>query len=136
MTAKKLPPISLDIAGWEDQIYIEENSGWDVPALWELAEELPTYEIPLVGMNLDIQPWDGVGVSFLDFCRHAALVQKADLDYPIILTPEGNIADGRHRLAKAILLGHTTVRIKRLKEMPVTDLFFDEDGYLIEDQEE
>jgi len=50
------------------------------------------------------------------------------MDYPIILTPKGAIADGRHRLAKAILNGDSTIMVKRLSWMPEPDLVFDEEG--------
>ncbi len=50
--------------------------------------------------------------------QHAARVTEADLEMPIILTPDGEIADGIHRLMKADLLGLKTIKAKRLTEMP------------------
>lgn len=66
--------------------------------------------------------------SYYDKCttaREFALEVKrtndADLSYPIILTPNGHVADGFHRLAKAFLEGRTWVWAYRLNEMPKPD---------------
>ena len=51
--------------------------------------------------------------NFRDFIAHIKLVNDADLQYPILLNENGAIIDGKHRLAKAILLGHKTIKAKR-----------------------
>ena len=48
-------------------------------------------------------------------------MNAADLSYPIILGPTGNVLDGVHRVAKAMLAGQTTVRAVRLPAMPPPD---------------
>jgi hypothetical protein len=113
----------------EDQCYVDGNDGWRVQTLWQAAEDLPIYEVPLIGLRTDQSTWfDGGKVKFTDFLMHCDKVMKANLKYPILLTPEGGIADGRHRLGKAIIKGHTTIKIKRFVSMPEPDLIFDEDG--------
>ncbi len=126
---KQYPPIKLKTADdWhEDQCYVCGSDAWLVQNIWEAAKDLPTYEVPLVGMCLDIAPWGGSLNSFLDFLSHVRLINDAEMRYPIILDPDGNIADGRHRLAKAIVTGRTTVKIKRLPFMPDPD-FTNMDG--------
>jgi len=42
--------------------------------------------------------------DLLQFMVHMKLIEKASLDFPIIISKEGQIVDGRHRLCKAILL--------------------------------
>ena len=59
--------------------------------------------------------------NLFDFLIHYGKVKDADLNYPIILTPGGGIADGMHRIAKAILEGKKTIKYKQLKEMPRHD---------------
>lgn len=128
----KYPRIALDVArGWHDeQCYVDGEDAWYVRTLWEAAENLPAYDIPIVGMNIDIGTWDDMG-DFLTYLSHVTLINKADLKYPIILDPLGNIADGRHRVAKAIVTGKTTIKVIRLPFMPEPDLRFDEDGNTI-----
>jgi hypothetical protein len=38
------------------------------------------------------------------------LTSHADLQYPIILSSDGRVMDGMHRVAKALLEGHATIR--------------------------
>lgn len=48
-------------------------------------------------------------------------VRECSLEYPIILDDVGQIADGYHRLCKAILEGRETIKAIRLLEMPAPD---------------
>jgi hypothetical protein len=44
----------------------------------------------------------------------------------------GYIVDGRHRLAKAIINGHSTIKIQKLSTMPEPDYYYDEDGDVVD----
>lgn len=128
MTKRKYPEFDLGLKMWaEDQMYAVGANAYAVEDLWEAAKNLPVYEVPLIGFQTDIALWDGLGEDFMDFTKHAALVMNADLDYPIILDVHGGIADGRHRLAKAIALGHSTIKVQRLAIMPEPTYVFDEE---------
>lgn len=126
----KFPGVKLRTADdwFEAQYFVDGHEAWKVETLWEAAEDLPAYDVPLVGMNIDISPWDDVTNNFLDYLSHVKLIMNADLDYPIILTPLGSIADGRHRIGKAIIEGQTTIKVKRLPFMPEPDMLFDDEG--------
>ena len=52
------------------------------------------------------------------FLGHVKLVNDADLSYPILLNEDGGIIDGKHRLAKAILDGHKTIKARRFEKDP------------------
>ena len=120
------------ISTWHDeQCYVDGSEAWLVSNLWEAAKDLPEYDVPLIGLDTDLVPWDGVGDDFMEFLSHCKLINDADLSFPIIMTPKGAIADGRHRLAKAIINGHTTIKIKRLPFMPVCDYEYDDEGNTI-----
>lgn len=56
-----------------------------------------------------------------DMARHLRRVMDADLSKPIILDWDGCIADGRHRVVKAILEGHRTIKAVRLMERMSSD---------------
>lgn len=56
--------------------------------------------------------------SFIFQCKR---VNQCSLEYPIILDDVGQIADGYHRLCKAILEGKETIKAIRLLEMPAPD---------------
>lgn len=48
-------------------------------------------------------------LTWRDVINHLALIEAADLNYPIILSADGSVMDGMHRVAKAILLGQATI---------------------------
>jgi hypothetical protein len=123
------PRIDIDHTDWyEDQFFCAGATAYAVEDLWELAKDLPVYEVPLVGFQTDIVTWEGVGTMH-DFVKHIKIVQAADLSFPIILDPAGDIADGRHRLAKALLMGLTHINVIRLTKLP-------EPAYCFEAEEE
>ena len=129
MKRKQFPKIELNTASWsKGQCYCIDDKAYAVADLWEAAKNLPTYEVPLIGLMTDIEPWSETGDSFHEFMRHVKLTNDADMSYPIILDPRGDIADGRHRLAKAIVEGHSTIKIKRLTIMPDPKFLMDDDG--------
>lgn len=89
---------------------------WSVARLIELSRELPVMEIPIVHMNIVVDIVERKTVR--DFVMHMKSVLAADLDYPIILDEDGEIMDGRHRLAKALLEGRETIKAVRFEENP------------------
>ena len=135
---KKYPKIELRThKSWhEDQYFVDGAQAWAVETLWEAAKDLPAYEVPLIGMNIDITPWDSVMDDFLTYLSHVKLILDADLSYPVILTPAGAIADGRHRIGKAVVQGLTKIKVVRLPYMPEPDLMYDDEGEAIINEED
>lgn len=88
---------------------------WSVPRLVELSKDLPVMDIPLEHMNMYYQ-YDKM--SLRELLGHMEAVNNADLFYPIILDEDGEIMDGRHRLMKAIILGHSTIKAIRFESNP------------------
>lgn len=79
---------------------------WDVHRLVELAKDLPVIQVPLSAIKeLDEPYWYGHG--YVPTCRniaeHAKLINEADLGFPIILSCDGRVMDGMHRVAKAVM---------------------------------
>lgn len=90
---------------------------WLVPDLWEAAKDLPVKEIKVD----DLVPWASdadVPQTLFERVAEIRRVLNADLKHPIILTPDGWIADGMHRLTKALLKEHKTVKVIRLATTP------------------
>jgi hypothetical protein len=88
-------------------------AAWDVDRLVRLSRELHRIQVPLrLIRELDEPFWFG-GESDAATCRaiveHARLIDAADLSFPIILSLDGRVMDGMHRVAKAALLGHETI---------------------------
>ena len=96
---------------------------WRIETLWKAAEREAVIEQPLDGL-----PWrdDGCFIlgdaptwgAFADHCRRVA---DSELRYPIILSPDGEVMDGMHRIVRATLEGRKTLPAVRLKAYPAPD---------------
>lgn len=85
----------------------EKRHVWFVERLWYLAQALPMQQFPIDQIKeFDQNCW--FGPTSLPTCRavaeHARRIFDADLRYPVILSAEGYLMDGGHRIAKAYLL--------------------------------
>ena len=92
--------------------------GWDysVAELIQHAEKVKVIKAPIEAIDMTYSaPNDN---TILSFVEHVKRCNEANIKYPILLAPDGFILDGRHRLAKLLLNGASTVKIKRLNDMP------------------
>jgi hypothetical protein len=98
---------------------------WDVARLIELARDLPRERVPLAAIReLDEPFWCGAEGQKLT-CRqvvdHARLMLDCDLAHPIILSRDGRVMDGMHRVCKALLDCATEIEAVRFLEDPEPD---------------
>ena len=104
--------------------YSDGRAEWDVERLWALAQDL---HVTLM-QHTDFREWYEYGweaeLTLRGVVDHMRRVLEADLSYPIILSAEGNIMDGCHRLARAGLEG-VPVRMVRFQKTPAPDRFLD-----------
>lgn len=56
-----------------------------------------------------------------DIANEAKRTLNADLQYPIILSAEGDIMDGMHRLLKCYIFGVPSIKAVRFTETPPSD---------------
>ena len=103
---------------------------WDVHRLVALSADLPRRHVALEEIReLDENFWfqeDGVAPTCRVIAEHARLIQDADLRHPIILSADGRIMDGMHRVAKAFIEGRPTVLAVQFGDDPPPD-FIDAD---------
>ena len=90
---------------------------------WELAEGLPVAKVRLSKLEgFDEVCWFGGPRNIRPTCRaiaeHARDIYEADLSYPIILSPTGEVLDGWHRICKAFLQGLEELDAVQLTTMP------------------
>ena len=55
--------------------------------------------------------------TLTDFIDHVKRTMQADLNFPIILSPDNFILDGKHRLAKALVTGEKYIKAVRIKSL-------------------
>ena len=94
-----------------------------VHELWKLAEGLPARTVRVADLKgLDDVRWFGGPMNLRPTCRtvaeHARDIYEADLSYPIILSPAGEVLDGMHRVCKAVLQGIAEIPAITLPAMP------------------
>jgi hypothetical protein len=99
---------------------------WFIDRIWVAAKGLPEFDFPIDNVPiLDEVCWFGDVWGKKPTCRavieHCRRIMAADMSYPIILAPNGDVLDGVHRIARAMLEGRTTVRAVKLQNMPPWD---------------
>ncbi|MDH2234152.1 hypothetical protein N5K37_29985 [Delftia tsuruhatensis] len=97
--------------------YHDGKGGWySVARLLDDTKDLPVFDMPLAGIDLDQVIWRDC--DMLGLARHVKQCMDADLDCPILLDWMGSIADGRHRVLRAIALGKRTIKARRMTWKP------------------
>ena len=98
---------------------------WDVDGLIKLSKGLEIKLIPLDSIReLDENYWFN-DAKDTPTCRaiteHFRLVQQSDLSYPIILSSDGRVMDGMHRVCKALLEERTSIEAVQFEIDPLPD---------------
>ncbi|MHA1832456.1 MAG: hypothetical protein ACTSV7_00575 [Candidatus Baldrarchaeia archaeon] len=91
------------------------NHEWHVTRLFELSKNLDAFDIPLKHINMH-NTYESL--TLRELAGHIVAVNEASLEYPIILSEDGEIMDGRHRLIKAIISEKETIKAVRFCENP------------------
>jgi hypothetical protein len=98
---------------------------WDVDRLIALTADVIPQPVLLASIRELDEPFWFSGGSEAATCRavadHARLIAETDLRYPIILSADGRVMDGMHRVAKAYLEGREVITAVRLAVDPAPD---------------
>ena len=95
---------------------------WDVDVLVELTKDIEPKTIPLNDIKEYDENWWFGNSDDIPTCRaiveHYKLIEACDLNYPIILSSDGRIMDGMHRVCKAHMEGRKTIEVYQFEEDP------------------
>lgn len=98
---------------------------WDVHRLIDLTQTIQPRAVPLSDIReIDENYWydsEDPLPTCRDVIEHMQFVAATDLAYPIILSPDGRVMDGMHRVAKALLQGQSHIMAVCLQVMPEPD---------------
>ena len=96
---------------------------WDVDHLVTASSTFVPKRVPLSKIRELLQPWSGNGdvQTWNELIAHVRLIDAADLSYPIILSADGSVMDGMHRVAKATLAGHDDIVAVQFDQDPEPD---------------
>ena len=98
---------------------------WDVDRLVALTKDFQRQSISLDSIReIDETFWFG-DTGDKPTCRaiveHMRIVEQTDLSHPIILSSDGRVMDGMHRVAKALLEGRKTIEAVQFSQDPKPD---------------
>jgi hypothetical protein len=98
---------------------------WDINRLIALAGGLNRESVPLASIREIDEPFWSTGADHSPTCReiveHTQFTSEADLAFPIILSSDGRVMDGMHRVGKALLQGLTHIEAVRFARDPEPD---------------
>ncbi|MFW2078591.1 hypothetical protein ACG94X_12875 [Acinetobacter sp. ULE_I010] len=96
---------------------------WDVHRLVELSQDFPIHDVLLSDIKeLNEAYWfPNSHPTTQNIIEHIQLIQAADLSYPIILSADGRVMDGMHRIAKAKLQNLFTIKAVNFQLTPEAD---------------
>lgn len=97
---------------------------WNVNRLVMLTKDLPVIQVPLSAIaELDRPYWydHGAVPTCRSVAEHARLINEAYLSFPIILSSDGDVMDGMHRVAKAAMEGRESILARQFAEDPDPD---------------
>ena len=109
------------------QYYFRESSrgllAWDVDRLVRLAGCLPRKSMPLSSIRELDEPWFGAEAAptWRAMLQHIQLIDEADLSFAIVLSSNGSVMDGMHRVAKAMRQGAGEITAVQFDEDPEPD---------------
>lgn len=110
------PPVFIEECSIEQNGFVAGRKNWSIPTLMKAVrdQKCQVFDCPLAAINLGTMPWDVKTVD--DVIYHANRAYKANMEHPIIIDWKGYVADGWHRIVKAVVLQQQTIRAYRLKE--------------------
>lgn len=97
---------------------------WDVDRLIELSKNFTPKSVLLSDIReLDQSFWfsDGQKATCREIALHAKLMNETDLNFPIILSQDGAVMDGMHRVCKALILGMGSIQAVQFRADPEPD---------------
>src|SRR5262249_20773087 len=110
------------------QYYFRQSSrgllAWDVDRLVALTRNFPVLHVPLADIREIEEPFTSEfdeALSWKSIVEHIRLIDSADLCFPIILSSEGRVMDGMHRVIKTLLSSQETVDAVQFTTDPEPD---------------
>ena len=114
---------------WPEHGYIESDEAndyyWKASTLWKLSASLPIEDVSLDSFDWTNDNFQCVSLSepplWRDIGDHTKKILAADLAYPIVISVEGRVMDGMHRILKCYAFGLPTIKAVRFAENPTPD---------------
>ena len=93
---------------------------WDVDRLVALTRCLEPELVSVASIRELDEPYWGE-MTTREVAEHARLIADCDLGFPIILSSDGRIMDGMHRVLRALMQGESHIKAVRFRVDPEPD---------------
>ena len=97
---------------------------WYIENLWELSKDLQIFEYEILsfeGFDEDFWFGDRLKPTIKAVIEHHHKILNANYNYPIIISEDGLIMDGVHRICRAYIEGRKTIPAVRFVKNPEPD---------------
>ena len=94
---------------------------WDVDRLARLSGHLKSELVAVASIREVDEAYWGQPMTCRDVAEHARLIDESDFEFPIILSSDGRIMDGMHRVLKALMQGRSQIQAVRFETDPAPD---------------
>ena len=94
---------------------------WDVDRLARLSGPLKSELVVVASIREVDEAYWGQPMTCREVAEHARLIDESDFEFPIILSSDGRIMDGMHRVLKALMQGRSHIRAVRFETDPEPD---------------
>lgn len=123
MVKNKYKPVNIETDFDGLGTFVDNGKVWEITSLiyHVKKQNLEVFDLPLCGINLATTVWEEGDLKIKEFAKHLKRTMETNLDNPIILDDDGFIMDGWHRVAKALFLGHSTIKAVRFDKTPTCD---------------
>ena len=119
--ANEPPVIDVGTLEFSESNYRRGDEHWMAATLSKavMDQGLEPFDLPLAALDLSVLHFSVKSAD--EFIWQMKRCLDCDYNIPIMLDNLGQIADGSHRVCKAILEGKSTILAYRLQNMPAPD---------------
>lgn len=117
----KFPVVDIEGCAAHENTYSHNGKVWTVTNLIARAKDLEPFDSPLAAIYLGTEVWTPEGSPSGIYHMRRAL--DVDTSYPVIMSGEGFIMDGWHRVLRALIDGKATIKAVRFAKTPPHDYF-------------
>ena len=122
-----------------DEAYLPTNEqvmqidGWSFPVdtLIKYSKNIKTEKLNITSIDTSKEVGPEYNDSLLQSIIHHARIQNSDLRYPILVTEDYMIIDGRPRFMKAVLKGWEEIKVKVISYNELNTILVDSDFTLL-----
>ena len=94
---------------------------WDVDRLVRLTGHLKSELVAVADIREVDEAYWGQPMTCREVAEHARLIDESDFEFPIILSKDGRVMDGMHRVLKALMQGRSQIQAVRFATDPEPD---------------